>query len=675
MCETRLKDGWGSNGGLWTVPEYSISNGCGDGGNNIKVKEEVIFQGGGGEEWKLGKREASVLRYKEKRQNWLFFKGIRYEVRKINAEKRPRMKVACYIVKEVINGMASPKKNIAPKKKIKIVERKSDCLQAILSATLSTSVAHSWEFARFVNIRDKNGATQLHLAARQRWPGCVHMLLDSGALVCASSRGYGFPGIISLHFAVRGGSLDCVRELLAWGADRLHRDSSGRIPYMVALRHKHAACAALLNPSAPDPLIWPSPLKFITELNPEAKALLDRALMETNKEREKTILKAIVYSLPSPLHSEAAASDIMYEATNKAENQGLLLNFGSQLDQSLKGCTRPSWGKKEIVKVENKEHGKASAAASLAGALLGALALLADYIDTEDSSVRIGAIMGLGHAYAGAQNEQIRSKLTPILGDNKVPLDVIAFTAISLALVYVGSCNEEVGQAIIFALMDRSESELGEPLTRLLPLGLGLLYLGKQATAEVSKTFNEKIRKYYDMTLLSCAYAGTGNVLKVQHLLGQCAQHLEKGETHQGPAILGIAMVAMAEELGLEMAIRSLEHLLQYGEQNIRRAVPLALGLLCISNPKVNVMDTLNRLSHDTDTEVAMAGVISLGLIGAGTNNARIAGMLRNLSSYYYKEASLLFCVRIAQGLVHLGKGLLTLAPYHSERFLLSPGR
>lgn len=46
-------------------------------------------------------------------------------------------------------------------------------------------------------------------------------------------------------------------------------------------------------------------------------------------------------------------------------------------------------------------------------------------------------------------------------------------------------------------------------------------------------------------------------------------------------------MVAMAEELGVEMAIRSLEHLLQYGEQNIRRAVPLALGLLCISNPKV----------------------------------------------------------------------------------------
>lgn len=38
-------------------------------------------------------REASVQRYKEKRRNRLFAKTIRYEVRKLNAEKRPRIKV------------------------------------------------------------------------------------------------------------------------------------------------------------------------------------------------------------------------------------------------------------------------------------------------------------------------------------------------------------------------------------------------------------------------------------------------------------------------------------------------------------------------------------------------------------------------------------------------------
>ncbi|XP_065848498.1 protein CHLOROPLAST IMPORT APPARATUS 2 isoform X2 [Euphorbia lathyris] len=40
-----------------------------------------------------GVREASVLRYKEKRRTRLFSKKIRYEVRKVNADQRPRMKI------------------------------------------------------------------------------------------------------------------------------------------------------------------------------------------------------------------------------------------------------------------------------------------------------------------------------------------------------------------------------------------------------------------------------------------------------------------------------------------------------------------------------------------------------------------------------------------------------
>ncbi|PRQ22958.1 putative 26S proteasome regulatory complex, non-ATPase subcomplex, Rpn1 subunit [Rosa chinensis] len=202
---------------------------------------------------------------------------------------------------------------------------------------------------------------------------------------------------------------------------------------------------------------------------------------------------------------------------------------------------------------KNKEHGKTSAAASLGTILLWdvdpGLAQIDKYFHSNDNHVIAGALLGVGTVNYSIKNDcdPIRSKLTPILNDAKAPLDVITFAAISLGLIYVGSCNEEVAQAIIFALMDRSDAELGEPLARLIPLSLGLLYLGKQesveATAEVSKTFHEKIRKHCDMTLLSCAYAGTGNVLK--------------GETYQGPAVLGIAMIAMAEELGLEMAIRS----------------------------------------------------------------------------------------------------------------------
>lgn len=62
---------------------------------------------------------------------------------------------------------------------------------------------------------------------------------------------------------------------------------------------------------------------------------------------------------------------------------------------------------------------------------------------------------------------------------------------------------------------------------------------------------------------------------------------------------MGIALIAMAEPLGAQMAGRALEHLLQYGEPAVRRAVPLALAILHASSPDLLAMDTLSRLSHD----------------------------------------------------------------------------
>ena len=41
--------------------------------------------------------------------------------------------------------------------------------------------------------------------------------------------------------------------------------------------------------------------------------------------------------------------------------------------------------------------------------------------------------------------------------------------------------------------------------------------------------------------------------------------------------------------------------------------MPLAVALLNVSNPNVAALDTLSRLSHDADTEVAQCAVLSLG--------------------------------------------------------------
>ena len=332
-----------------------------------------------------------------------------------------------------------------------------------------------------------------------------------------------------------------------------------------------------------------------------------------------------------------------------------------------------------------------------------ALALLSDYVLHNSNTMRIGAIVGLGLAYAGSNREAVVSLLIPVLSNRKSSWEVIGVAGLALGMVAVGSCNSHVTTAIMHTLMDQSETDLQDTYARFLPLGLGLCFLGKQEAAEAIIAALEIVPepfKSMSTTLVEvCAYAGTGNVLKIQHLLHICSEHYEPSNekedksdrkdkekkeerkedkekdlsSRQAIAVLGIALIAMGEEIGAEMAYRTFGHLLRYCEPVIRRSVPLALGLISVSNPKLNILDTLSKFSHDSDPEVAHNAIFAMGLVGAGTNNARLAAMLRQLAQFHAKDPNNLFMVRIAQGLTHLGKGTLTLSPYHSDRQVLSP--
>ncbi|CAK9828432.1 26S proteasome non-ATPase regulatory subunit 2 [Anthophora retusa] len=332
-----------------------------------------------------------------------------------------------------------------------------------------------------------------------------------------------------------------------------------------------------------------------------------------------------------------------------------------------------------------------------------ALALLSDYVLHSSNTMRIGAIVGLGLAYAGSNREAVNGLLIPVLRDPKSSWEVIGVAGLALGMVSVGSCNPYVTTSIMHALMEKSEADLKDTYARFLPLGLGLCFLGKQEAAEAIIAALEIVPepfKSMSTTLVEvCAYAGTGNVLKIQHLLHICSEHYEPSNekedksdrkdkdkkeekkedkakdlsSRQAIAVLGIALIAMGEEIGAEMAYRTFGHLLRYCEPVIRRSVPLALGLISVSNPKLNILDTLSKFSHDSDPEVAHNAIFAMGLVGAGTNNARLAAMLRQLAQFHAKDPNNLFMVRIAQGLTHLGKGTLTLSPYHSDRQVLSP--
>jgi len=315
-----------------------------------------------------------------------------------------------------------------------------------------------------------------------------------------------------------------------------------------------------------------------------------------------------------------------------------------------------------------------------------ALALLGDEdnLSHKNRNIRLASIMGLGLAYAGSNKEELLELLLPIVSDTSLDMQLSAMAALSLGMIFVGSANGEVTDALMNTLLDEDRSkQLKDKWTRFMALGLALLFFGQQEEVDVIletlKALDHPAAKSASVLTEVCAWAGTGAVLKIQQLLHICNEHIEdeseekKGdELLQSYAVIGLSLVAMGEDVGQDMILRTLGHLMHYGEANIRKAVPLALGLISPSNPQMKVYDTLSRYSHDNDNDVAINAIFAMGLCGAGTNNARLAQLLRQLASYYHRDPNALFMVRIAQGLLHMGKGTLTISPFHTDRQVLS---
>ena len=329
-------------------------------------------------------------------------------------------------------------------------------------------------------------------------------------------------------------------------------------------------------------------------------------------------------------------------------------------------------------------------------------ALLGDFED-KPVSVKVASILGLGLAYAGSNKEVLLETLLPLVADASLDMQISAMAALSLGLIFVGSAQSDVSEAIIQTFLDEDrEKQLKDKWTRFMTLGLALLYFGQQEEVDVVletlKVIEHPMSKPASVLAEMCAWAGTGAVLKLQQLLHICNDHIEEKDEKDGEedkdkkdedgegekkdvsgdqlvqayAVIGLSLVAMGEEVGQEMVLRQFGHLMHYGEANIRKAVPLAMGLISPSNPQMKVYDTLSRYSHDNDIDVAINAIFAMGMLGAGTNNARLAQLLRQLASYYHRDANALFMVRIAQGLLHMGKGTLSISPFHTDRSVLS---
>ena len=313
-----------------------------------------------------------------------------------------------------------------------------------------------------------------------------------------------------------------------------------------------------------------------------------------------------------------------------------------------------------------------------------AVAVLLDELSDKNLDVKISAVFGLGLAAAGSQNKQLHEILNGVLEDFSYGFEMSAFVSLALGLIFIGSSDEDVFTDLFSILMSRNEGGKAKifesPFFVIYILGMGLLCLGKQKdndfminTLVALEEFSKDMKDYMKTMLISFSYAGSGNVSKVQELMQIIAKSSEEiNPKVQAIAVIGCSLIAIGEEVGMEMLSRSFNNFLQFGDINTKKAVSLAIALLNLSNPKVQVIDSLTKFCYDTDRTVAMNAIFSMGLVSSGSNHSRVGGLLRSLAAYYTEESNPLFMVRISQGLLHLGKGLITLDPVYSHKLLIN---
>lgn len=310
--------------------------------------------------------------------------------------------------------------------------------------------------------------------------------------------------------------------------------------------------------------------------------------------------------------------------------------------------------------------------------------LLSEHVSSDSEPVQLSSIVGIALAYVGTNHHNAIDSIIKVIHDEKSPMFTIGIASISCGLVASSSLNGHVISTLIEYLSNKN-LKLSTKTTRNIIHAIGLCVMGKpnhvSMLSSVSEVIKSKyVRQYLKICIEVCAYVGSSNILKIQELIKVCTEmEIKKmnGKKSQKTdksseiccedlikmiSVIGIGLISLGNDLNSEMVIRIFGHFLRSGDSFMIIAVILSISLIYLSKPQMNIVELLSKHSHSHNQNIAFNAILALGFVSAGTNNAKVSKLLMNLTNYYCHKPKCLFSVKVAQGLLHLGKGTLTLS-------------
>lgn len=298
------------------------------------------------------------------------------------------------------------------------------------------------------------------------------------------------------------------------------------------------------------------------------------------------------------------------------------------------------------------------------------LNLLSVFLSSDDPKEVIAMLMGISIVYADGNNPEVYELVFPLLSsDNN---DVCLFAIYVLGCVFPGDMDILESCVDIYKELTRES-----PFSIFAILGMALFFYRQGVCIHPEyNSCDNRVQELFDQLdshtkVLATGFGniGTGNAAIIDALFSNTFVG-EIDALIESLGILSAALVGVGDPLAVGMLERIVTSALLLDSPHLRNVVPSCIALLYASNPKPDIIDSLERLINSGDSSVN--ALVSLGIVGAGTCSSRVLRILDFNFSSVFKDSKNSSALIYSQGLVNLGKGLVTLSPLYYDKQVLS---
>lgn len=288
--------------------------------------------------------------------------------------------------------------------------------------------------------------------------------------------------------------------------------------------------------------------------------------------------------------------------------------------------------------------------------------LLSPYLSSDNKYEVLAGILGIGLLYSGSASQIAYEAVFPLLSAPEG--DIALFAIFVLGSIFAGTCDEGVVNSCV-DIYSEIKSDTG--FSTMAILGIALITMKHPEAAKCE--FYSKFDVYMQILSLGLMNIGTGNPKVVDEILTEAFT----GDTDALLESLGLissCIVGVGDGIGIALLDRICNSSLLLDSPHLKSIFPLCLALLYPSNPKTEVIDSLEKSLSNGEADCNT--LIALGIIGAGTRSSRILKVFDSNYNNIYKDARAMSALIISQGLVNLGKGVFTLSPLYYHDSIIS---